>query len=132
MTLSKIHFMKFVLAILMLIISTCSFGQKFSIAFTDATFAYVGMDNRVSCTIEGLSNKQVVLSSDNGVFEKDESGYIYKPERVADSKIIISKKVNGRLKKVGEYMVAVRQLPPGTATVGGLRSGSIPKGQLRA
>ena len=124
--------MKTVMTLLAAFISACSFSQQISIAFTDASFAYIGMHNRVSCTIEGLSNKQVMLSTDNGVIEKDEAGYIYRPERVADSKIVISKKVNGKAKKVGEYIIPVRQLPAGVANIGGLRSGTIRKGVLLA
>lgn len=122
--------MKIITIIIALSISACSYSQKFSLAFTDRPFAYLGMDNYVSCTIEGLSNKQVVLSSNNGVFENHESGFIYKPERVGDSKIVISKKLNGKIKKVGEYVISARRLPPGVANIGGMHNGTMSKRQL--
>lgn len=95
--------------------------------------AYLGIDNLLSCTIEGLPCNLIVLSTENGVIEKiGECKFIYRPIRTSDTKIIVSKKIKNRLRKVGEFYLAVRDIPDPIATVGGLNGGQIRKASLIA
>ncbi|MEP7373792.1 MAG: GldM family protein [Chitinophagaceae bacterium] len=104
-----------------------------SIDWPPSDFAYVGAENSLSCTVEGISCKYVILSTDNGTMIKDRCNYyIFKPNHVADSKITVSKKVRKRSRKIGEFFIRVRTIPDPVAVVGGLHGGSISKGALRA
>jgi len=109
-------------------------SQNFTVSFSrPSQTVYLGMDNYLSCTVEGLSCKTIILSTDNGKFKKIScGGYIYRPLKVADTKITINKKVNNKLKKIGEFFVMVRNFPDPVAMIGGFYGGNIEKGNLRA
>jgi hypothetical protein len=57
---------------------------------------------------------------------------MYHPVKVADSKIIISRKINETTVVVGEYFIMAREIPTPIASIGGLKGGSITKGFLNA
>lgn len=104
-----------------------------SIDWPPSDFTYVGAENRLSCTVEGIACKSVILTTDNGSLTKDRCNYYtFKPDHLADSKIIVSKKVGKKSRKIGEFFVRVRSIPDPVAIVGGLYGGSILKGALRA
>lgn len=110
------------------------FSQKFSISidWPESSLAFVGADNNLSCTVEGIACKYVTLSTDNGTITKERCNYYtFKPTRMADSKVIIGRKVGKRTRKIGEFYIRVRALPDPVAIVGGLYGGSIAKGALR-
>jgi len=116
-------------------ISISSFSQKVAISvnWPASTFAYVGADNDLTCTVEGIPCKSVLLSTSNGTITKQSCNYYnYKPNYPSDSKIIVSKKRGKKIQKIGEFYLRVRNLPEPVAIVGGLYGGSISKGALRA
>lgn len=112
--------------------SVYSQNVSVSIDWPPSDFAYVGAENQLSCTVEGISCKYVILSTDNGTMTKYRCNYYtFKPNRVSDSKIIVSKKRGKRGRKIGEFFIRVRTIPDPVAIVGGLSGGSISKGALR-
>jgi GldM C-terminal domain/GldM third domain len=120
---------------LLLSIQQNSFSQNISISvdWPPSNFAYVGADNKLSCTVEGISCKYVILLTNNGTLTKDRCNYyIFRPDHMADSKITISKKKRKKSRKIGEFYIRVRTLPDPIAKVEGLYGGSIAKGALRA
>lgn len=122
----------------LLVVSSCllftitSYSQRFSLSlFKRPQVAYLGIDNPLTCTVEGISCNAVGLSTSNGTIEK--SGgcmYNFRPAFISDSKIIISKKVKDSLIKVGELHIMVRELPDPIASVGGFSGGNIKKEAL--
>lgn len=111
------------------------FSQNFSISndWRESTLAFVGADNNLSCTVEGIACRYVILSTDNGTITKEQCNYYtFRPTRVADSKIIIGRKVGKKTKKIGGFYIRVRAMPDPVAIIGGLYSGSIAKGALKA
>jgi len=109
-------------------------SQNFSVSFSrPSQTAYLGMDNYLSCTVEGVSCKLLLFSTDNGEIKKTSCGkYIYRPLKVADTKIIIYKKVNNKIKKVGNFFVLARNLPDPVAEVSFVYDGHTAKGSLCA
>lgn len=121
--------------IFFLLTQQAAFSQNFSISidWPESSLAFVGADNNLSCTVEGIACKSVILTTDNGSVTKDRCNYYtFKPNHVSDSKIIVSKKVGKKSRKIGEFFIRVRTMPDPVAIVGGLYGGSIAKGALRA
>jgi hypothetical protein len=124
-----------ILLIYFLSIQQAAFSQNVSISidWPPSDFAYVGAENYLSCTVERVSCKYALLSTDNSTTIKNRCNYYtFKPNHVADSKIIVSKKKRGKNRKIGEFYIRVRNLPDPVAIAGGLYGGSITKGALRA
>jgi hypothetical protein len=123
----------FILNLFALFIHLATYSQKTSISvmWPTSTVVYVGADNNLMCIVEGVSCKSVTLSTDNGAITKESCNYYtFKPDHVADSKIIVSKKIGKESRKIGEFYLPVRNLPDPIATVAGLYGGSITKGSL--
>jgi hypothetical protein len=119
-----------------LICSFSVFSQQFSLSTNIyGQFAYLEMDNQISCTVEGIPNKSIVLTTDNGTISKiskKSNNYIYRPSRISDSKITISRRNNGKLKKIADYYVMVRDLPSPVIHVGGVKEREIEKNNFLA
>ncbi len=114
--------------------SSLSYSQNFSLAIeTGNQIAYIGLDNKISCTVEGTACHSINLATLNGSIKKISSClYVYRPLKISNSKIIITKKVNNKTIKIGEYFIYVRNFPDPIATVGGLNGGLISKKKLNA
>lgn len=109
------------------------FSQQFTLSTNTYTqVAYVGFDNQVSCTVEGVNNKSIVLATENGEIVRKQRVFIYRPSRVGDSKIIIHQRRNGQLKKIGEHDIMVREFPKPKVVIGGVTGKEIDKGTLLA
>jgi GldM C-terminal domain len=121
------------LALLSLAVIT-GYSQSFTAAvLRPGQTAYIGIDNTVSCTVEGLKCKSVVLTTNNGSIEKIDCGlYVFRPEYLSDGSIVINKKVKNKLVKIGEFFLRVRNMPAPIAHVGGGHRDTIAKGALAA
>jgi hypothetical protein len=113
------------LLFLFFILSIQASSQSFTIGiYNGGQTAYVGINNIISCTVEGLSCKNVVLMTDNGSIEKTGCGkYLFRPVRQADGSITIHKKIKGRLIKLGEHFIKTRTLPLPVAQIGDFQNG---------
>jgi hypothetical protein len=120
----------------LLVLLSLSVITGYSQSFTAAVLrpgqtAYIGIDNTVSCTVEGLKCKSVVLTTNNGSIEKIDCGlYIFRPEYLSDGPIIINKKIKNKLVKIGEFFLRVRNIPAPIAFVGGGNQDTIAKAAL--
>lgn len=114
--------------------TTLLFSQSFTVAnLRPGQIAYIGIDNPLSCTVEGVKCKDIVLTTDNGVIEKVACNtYSFRPAFQSDGSIVINKKVNNKLVKVGDFHLRVRNIPEPVAMVGGKHGGSIGATELRA
>lgn len=119
---------RFAAFITILLFSTITYSQNFSISIERSQTAYLGLDNRISCTVEGVPSDSILLSTDNGIITKvGFQNYNYRPSKIVDSKIIIKRKTKGNSVLVGEYSFMVKELPNPIAQVGGLGGGQISK-----
>jgi hypothetical protein len=118
----------------LIILSSATYSQKFTLSMLrSGQIAYVGVDNPLSCTVEGVSCKDISLATDNGRLTKMSCGnYIYRPQKAADSKIIIYKNEKDKNQFIGEFYLMVREIPLPTAVIGGLNNGNIIKKALQA
>lgn len=110
------------------------YSQHFSVSVLKSnSIAYVGIDNPISCTVEGVSCKNVYLEPVNGSITKTSCGnFIYRPSKEDDTKLIIFKKINEKKIKVGDYYIRTRYLPPPVPSIGGLKGGEISKSFFKA
>ncbi|HEX7844987.1 MAG TPA: GldM family protein [Chitinophagaceae bacterium] len=110
-----------------------AFTQQFTLSTNTYTqTAYVGINNQISCTVEGVNSKIIVLSTSNGEIIKEEGQFIYRPLKTGDSKISVHLEKNGKLKKVGERVIMVREFPKPRITIGGSTEKEISKSALLA
>ncbi len=124
--------MKPVLLVLLSLSVITGYSQSFTAAvLRPGQTAYIGIENTVSCTVEGLKCKSVVLTTNNGSIEKIDCGlYVFKPEYLSDGPIIINKKVKNKLVKIGEFFLRVRNILAPIAYVGGGNQDTITKAAL--
>jgi hypothetical protein len=110
------------------------YSQNFTIsALKQPQTVYLNLDNYLSCTVEGLRCNSIILSTNNGLIKKiSPCKYLYRPLRTEDTKIIISKKINNNINRIGECFLPVRNIPVPHAAIGGLEGGFISKGALNA
>ena len=125
---------KILILVLALLSNKNIYSQNFTFSvLRQLQIAYLGIENPLSCTVEGFTCKSIILTTDNGFIEKSsDCNYVYRPKKIGDTKIIISKKVNSKLKKIGNFLLPVRTIPDPIANVGGLNGGLITKGALNA
>lgn len=122
-----------IISFLVLFFCNAAFAQQFTLSTNTYTqVAYIGYDNQISCTVEGVNTKSIVLTTDNGEIVKMQKYFMYHPARVSDSKIIIHQKHNGQLRKIGEQAIMIREFPDPKITIGGFINGEISKGNLLA
>ncbi len=126
--------MKPVLFALLSLFVITGYSQSFTAAvMRPGQTAYIGIDNTVSCTVEGLKCKSVVLTTNNGSIEKVGCGlYVFRPEYLSDGPIVINKKVKNKLVKIGEFFLRVRNMPSPIANVGVYPRDTIARGALAA
>ncbi len=111
-----------------------SYSQKFSVSFLQPSpIAYIGIDNPITCTVEGLDCKNIIITTDNGIITKSSgNSYLYRPERQADTKFDIYKLVRKKKRKIGEYSFRIRNFSDPIAYVGGYNNNqSIQKNLLK-
>lgn len=109
-------------------------SQKFTISIEKPTpIAYIGLDNPLSCTVEKEPCDSVFLTVDNGSITKVGCNYyMYRPTKVADSKITVVVKRNNQTNVIGSMGVRAREIPDPTPVIGGLSGGLINKKYLLA
>jgi hypothetical protein len=109
------------LVLILLFLPLLSFSQKFSVSFfRPSSIAYIGIDNPITCTVERINCKNIIIKTDNGSITKSScNSYLYHPERQADTKLDIYKLVGNKKKKIGEYFLRVRNFPDPVVYVGG-------------
>ena len=125
---------KFLILAILFLLNKNIYAQKltFSLLRQPQT-AYLGMENTMSCMVEGVSCESIILSTNNGSIKKFSACYyVYKPSTTGDVKIRVSKNANNKFKKIGEFSILVRNIPDPVAWVGGLSGGYIRKDALNA
>ena len=124
--------MKVIPAILLcLAIPVISISQQFTASVLNrSASAYAGIDNPVSCTVQGYSCKYIELTTNNGKMTKEGCSYIFHPERPDNSEITIVFIKGNTRKKIGGFFVAVREMPVGQTSVGGQNGGEMIKAAL--
>lgn len=121
------------LPLLFLLTSLFSNSQSFTLALQDdRRTALVGIDNRFSCTVEGVSCKSVFLTTNNGKITKTGcNNYVYVPALVSNSAVIsIHVKYGKKNRVIGSETIKTREISDAVAMVGGISGGTINKNYL--
>jgi hypothetical protein len=79
-----------------------TFGQAISVSNERENIVTVGIDNPISVAVEGLPAASLIIKTDNGDIQGENGRYVFRPVRVGPTAIMIFKKTNGKLKKIGE------------------------------
>jgi hypothetical protein len=126
---------KFIILIFFFVQTDHLFSQKFTFSFyyTQSNIAYLRCPNPLSCTVENTGCKSLILSTDAGSLKKvSECSYIFYPSKTGEAKIIIRISEKGVIRKIGEWLVTVKEFPEVVAYVGGRNGGFISKDALNA
>jgi len=102
---------KNILVLLLLFNSPHSFSQKVSIANERMNIFYIGLDNPVSIAADGFATKSLIIKTKNGKLTKYDDGYIFHPDSIGKSEIILYSKLNGKLKEIGRSAFRSKNLP---------------------
>lgn len=115
------------LLLFLLGLSPVLFAQSFTVAnLRTGQTIYTGIDNIISCTVEGVRCKDILLTTGNGIIEKTSCNtYNFRPVRASDDSVVINKKVNNELVKIGVFHLKIRPVPDPVAAVGGKYGGPI-------
>jgi gliding motility-associated protein GldM len=102
---------------------------------TSMNVLYAGLDNPVSVSVPGVSQKDVTASFDGpGLLEKKPDGsYTVKPTNRGKYKVHVSAKVDGNNMQMGEMEFRVKRIPDPVSTIDGrLTGGTISEAVLKS
>jgi len=125
--------MKKILSIFFLLaIPPVAFSQQFTASvISNAQRAFAGMDNVISCTVQGYPCQSIKLISDGRTIKREGCNYIFHPNKPADSEIKIFYVQRNKRKSVGHFFISVREMRT-EAAVDGVMGGEISKSALAA
>ena len=106
-------------------------AQVFAIAADANNIFYSGLDNPVTIAVEKYSHKSIIVTTDNGKITGSDGKYIFFTAKTGRADIILSVKINGRLKEVGRSSFRVKPIPDPIPKVGPSAGGFINKVVLR-
>ena len=116
----------------LLLLHRNSFAQSFAVAADKMKIAYIGIYNPLSIVSGNCSCKDIFATTDNGTLtKKDSCHFTYQPERQGRATIIIQKKQNGKLIKIGEQSLKCKRIPDPRVAIGNKSSGVIPVEQFK-
>lgn len=94
-----------------LLMSSFSFGQNFSISNDRMNIFYIGVDNPVTFAVEGIKNTDLIVKTVNGRLLNGIVGRQFQPDSVGVSEIILYIKSRGKLKEVARAAFRSKHLP---------------------
>lgn len=110
-----------------MLFSTLINAQSFAIAADRMNIAYIGTNNPLTIVSDNCSCKDIFATTDNGeLIKKDSCMFSYMPSKMGTANIIIQKKQNGQLIKIGEQVWRCKYMPDPYPMVGNRRSGPFP------
>jgi len=99
-------------------------AQSFAISADRMNIAYIGIDNPLSIVSDNCSCKDIFATTENGTLARGDSCYFnYMPASPGVATIVIQKKQNGKLVKIGEQELRCKRIPDCRVAVGGKSSG---------
>ncbi|KAA5536296.1 hypothetical protein F0919_01110 [Taibaiella lutea] len=124
--------MKIPFFVFLILLSANLFAQSFVISADKMNIAYIGIDNPLSIVSDNCSCKDLFATTDNGtLIKKDSCHFLYEPSQAEKATIIIQKKQNGKLVKIGEQVLRCKRIPDPYPVVGNRHSGSFPLAQFK-
>ena len=117
--------MKITWTILFFAISFCSFGQRFSVAPDKMNILYQDVDNPLTITVENCPCNQMVVKTDNGKITGENCSYYFYTDSGWKANIIIYRKVNQKLVRIGQSIFRVKPIPYPAPKVGPSAGGRI-------
>ena len=103
--------LKAVHLIILYSLSLTTYSQKFSVSNEANNTAYVHLPNPIKIAVERYSCNSLLITTDNGRIEGNKCTYTFYPENIGAAKIIIKSRINGKVKKIGEYVFRILDLP---------------------
>jgi hypothetical protein len=122
--------MKKILIVLLIVISTKSFGQTIAIASSKNNVLYFGIENPLDVVVENMKCGSFILTTDNGTLTGEKCKYLIKPEEYSLVNIYIMKIIRNDSMFIGKKVFRVEKVPLPIASIGGVKLGKINKNKL--
>ncbi len=122
--------MKKVLILLLIVISTKSFGQTIAIASSKNNVLYFGIENPLDVVVENMKCGSFFLKANNGTLSGEKCNYLIKPEEYSLVNIYIMKIIRKDTILIGKKVFRVEKVPLPIASIGGVNQGKIHKNKL--
>jgi GldM C-terminal domain len=104
----KIIFQLFLLSF----ISSASLSQHIAVSADKNNILYIGVDNPISITVEGISCNDIIVKTDNGSISKYKNcSYSFRGSKPGRTDIILYKKVKAKLKEIGRRAFRLKNIP---------------------
>lgn len=88
-----------------------SFAQKVVVSTVNSTIAYAGLSAPLNIVVEGYKCSDIYVSTDNGKIDGKGCDYNLYPTKIGQAKITVKVKKDGRLKRIGETIFRVKEIP---------------------
>lgn len=120
------------LLILLVIVPFFLKAQSFTVSADKMNIAYIGIENPLTIVSDNCSCKDLFATTDNGTLTKTDScRFIYSPTKMGQTVIIIQKKQNGKLVKIGEQVLRCKGIPDPRVAISNKSSGIFPLEQFK-
>ena len=86
---------------------------------------YADVDNHLTIAVENYPNNSIIVKTNNGKISRSNGSYIFHTTQIGTADIILYKKINGKLKKIGKSTFRVKLIPYPIAKVGPSAGGRI-------
>lgn len=93
-------------------------AQRFTVSNDRLNIAYIGIDNPISITVENCPCNSIVVRSDNGTISGRNCRFIFRGAEIGAANITVYQKTATHLKKVGQYPLRVKSIPPPVFKIG--------------
>ena len=125
--------MKWLLVALLALGNMPALCQKFVVANAKQNVVYLGVPNPIDVAVEGRFCKDLIVTTDNGNLEADDSpcSYLLRPDSIGRATITILSRSAGN-KPIGSMVFRVKRIPDPVASIGFTGHGGILPNELRA
>jgi hypothetical protein len=102
---------KYFLFLLTTSIIITTHGQSIALAADKMNVFYVGIDNPITIVVENSSTKSLIIKTTNGKVTGKNGQYIFRSETVGGAEILVYKKMNHKLIKLGSGYFRIKTIP---------------------
>lgn len=118
------------LLMVLLTVSIRAYAQHVTVSADKMNIAYIGVSNPISVSADSVACDEIILKTDNGTIAGAGCDYNYMPGIPGNARIEVYTKRGNILKKIYEYPLRAKKVPPPTISVAGKTGGFISRTQL--
>jgi gliding motility-associated protein GldM len=120
------------------VLTKAPFAGEYEVAEPTATISpskmnvfYRGVENPVEISVPGVSSNSLRITINNGSISQNGNEWLVKPTTLSNAKVDVFATIEGKEIPMGSKTFRVKDVPPPSASLGGISSGSIPKDYFR-